>query len=309
MENEPAYLALHRSGELKQRARMALARLEECDLCPRRCRVDRRTTRDGAGCRTGEHAVVYSYGSHHGEEDPLRGWGGSGTIFFSWCSLRCVYCQNWEISQRGSGGEVGPRQLAEMMLRLQSQGCHNINLVTPSHVIPQILAAVSGAADAGLRLPLVYNTGGYDSTETLRLLDGIIDIYMPDMKYGDDETAFRLSGIKGYVEVNRSAVREMHRQVGDLVLDDSGVAARGLLIRHLVLPAGLAGTEQVLSFVAREISTGTYVNLMAQYRPCYRAGEFPALSEALSREEYGKAVRLLSALGLRRFDRRPGVIA
>ena len=231
----PAYRSLLDIGELQRRVESAYRHMEDCDLCARYCRVNRRQTLEGVACRTGERAVVNSYGAHHGEEDPLRGWAGSGTIFFSWCNLRCVFCQNWDISQRGIGREVEPAELADMMLELQSQGCHNINLVSPSHVVAQILAAVLIAAHGGLHLPLVYNTGGYDSPEALALLDGVIDIYMPDMKYADSATAHRYSHVRGYWEVNQAAVREMHRQVGDLMLDPRGIAQRGLLVRH---PAG-----------------------------------------------------------------------
>lgn len=298
----PAYVALLHSGELARRRELAYRHLENCDLCARYCRVNRRVTTEGAVCRTGERAVVHSYGAHHGEEDPLRGWNGSGTIFFSWCNLRCVFCQNWEISQKGLGREVEPGGLAGMMIALQSQGCHNINLVSPSHVVAQIIAAVEIAAQQGLRLPLVYNTGGYDSPEALRLLDGIIDIYMPDMKYGDSAVARRYSKVRDYVEVNRAAVREMHRQVGELALDKQGLAQRGLLVRHLVLPGGLAGTEQVLAFLAQEISPHTYLNLMDQYRPCYRADEYPPLARTITAEEYQEARALAKRHGLNRLD-------
>jgi putative pyruvate formate lyase activating enzyme len=212
---EPSYLKLAESGELANRAAAAWQRLENCDLCARYCRVDRRKTLKGVVCRTGARAMVHSYGPHHGEEDPLRGSRGSGTIFFSGCNLRCVFCQNWDISQKRLGREVEPEELAGMMLDLQARGCHNINFVSPSHVVAQIIAAVAMAAEQGLSLPLVYNTGGYDSLEALELLDGIIDIYMPDMKYGDSVQARRFSHVRGYVGINRIAVREMHRQVGD----------------------------------------------------------------------------------------------
>jgi len=294
----PSYLALAASGELARRAAAAYRHLEDCDLCARYCRVNRRLGVEGAVCRTGERAVVASYGAHHGEEDPLRGWAGSGTIFFSWCNLRCVFCQNWDISQRGIGREVEPRELADMMLELQAQGCHNINLVTPSHVVAQIIAAVSDAAARGLRLPLVYNTGGYDSLEALALLDGIVDIYMPDMKYGDSALARKYSKVRDYVEANRAAVKEMHRQVGDLALDEHGIAQRGLLVRHLVLPHGIAGTEQVLRFLAEEISAHTYLNLMDQYRPCYRADEYPEIGRPITAAEYGEALDAAARHGL-----------
>jgi putative pyruvate formate lyase activating enzyme len=300
-EFKPAYLALLEGGELDRRVAMAWTHLEDCDLCARYCHVNRRQTVKGAVCRTGERAVVNSYGAHHGEEDPLRGWAGSGTIFFSWCSLRCVFCLNWEISQKGLGREVEPAELAGMMLALQAQGCHNINLVTPSHVVAQILAAVAIAARRGLRLPLVYNTGGYDSSEALALLDGVIDIYMPDMKYGDSEIVHQYSKVRNYWEVNQAAVREMHRQVGDLQIDGRGLARRGLLARHLVLPGDLANTECVLAFLAGEISRNTY--LMDQYFPCYRAWDYPPLDRPITRDEYERAVALADKYALRRRDR------
>jgi putative pyruvate formate lyase activating enzyme len=300
----PAYVPLLESGQFARRATVAYQHLECCDLCARYCRVNRRMTIEGAVCRTSEQAVVASYGAHHGEEDPLRGRQGSGTIFFSWCNLRCVFCQNWDISQKGAGCRVAPKAIADMMLELQAQGCHNINLVSPSHVVAQIIAATYDAAQRGLRLPLVYNTGGYDSPEALALLDGIVDIYMPDMKYGDSALARKYSKIRDYVEVNHTAVREMHRQVGDLALDEDGIAQRGLLVRHLVLPGGIAGTEKVLEFLATEISRDTYLNLMDQYRPCYRADEYPELDRLITTAEYRTALDAAARLGLTRLDRR-----
>jgi len=300
----PAYVPLAASGELARRVEAAHRHLECCDLCARYCRVNRRQTIEGAVCRTGERAVVASYGAHHGEEDPLRGWRGSGTIFFSWCNLRCVFCQNWDLSQKGIGREAEPAAIADMMLDLQAQGCHNINFVSPSHVVAQIIAAVHQAARRGLRLPLVYNTGGYDSPEALALLDGVIDIYMPDLKYGDPALARKYSKARDYVAVNQAAVREMHRQVGDLVLDGDGIAQRGLLVRHLVLPGGVAGTDQVLAFLAREISRDTYLNLMDQYRPCYRADEHPELDRPITGAEYRAARDAAARFGLKRLDRR-----
>jgi putative pyruvate formate lyase activating enzyme len=299
---EPAYLRLFRSGELASRARASRQRLENCDLCARYCRVDRRQSSRGAVCRTGAQAVVYSAFPHHGEEDCLRGSRGSGTIFFSWCNLRCVYCQNWEIAWEGEGQKVSDEELARMMLRLQAQGCHNINFVTPSHVVAQILAAVNIAAGEGLRLPLVYNTSGYDSSEALALLDGVVDIYMPDMKYGDDNPAHKYSHVRNYVRVNRAAVREMHRQVGDLTISAEGLAERGLLVRHLVLPNGLSGTAAVLRFLAEEISTYVYLNLMGQYWPCYRAGEHSSLDRPVSRAEFCEALAIARRCGLHRLD-------
>ena len=298
----PAYAELLASGALARRAEEAWRHLEDCDLCARYCRVNRRQGTAGAVCRTGERALVASYGAHHGEEDCLRGTRGSGTIFFGWCNLRCVFCQNWDISQKGSGRETEPPEIADMMLDLQSQGCHNINLVSPGHVVAQIIAAVAIAAERGLRLPLVYNTGGYDSPEALRLLCGIVDIYMPDMKYGDAELARRYSKVRDYVAVNRAAVKEMHRQVGDLAIDEHGIARRGLLVRHLVLPRGIAGSDEVLRFLAEEISPRSYLNLMDQYRPCYRADEYPELDRPLTPDDYGAALAAARRHGLRRLD-------
>ncbi|MBI2312274.1 MAG: radical SAM protein [Betaproteobacteria bacterium] len=300
----PAYLALLESGELHAGAEKAREHLTSCDLCARYCRVNRLKTTAGAVCRTGERAVVHSYGPHHGEEDPLRGWNGSGTIFFSWCNLRCVFCQNWDISQKGEGREVGNEELAGMMLKLQGMGCHNINFVSPSHVVAQIIAALAIAAEKGLHLPLVYNTGGYDSPEALALLDGIIDIYMPDMKYGDSETAHRYSHVRNYWKVNQAAVKEMHRQVGDLVIDASGLARRGLLVRHLVLPEDLANTDKVLAFLADRVSPDTYLNIMDQYHPSYRADEHPPFDRPITRQEYCRALDAARAHGLRRLDAR-----
>ncbi len=299
---EPAYIRLLRSGELAERARRSRQHLENCDLCARYCRVNRQQSIRGAICRTGERAVVYSAGPHHGEEDCLRGSRGSGTIFFSWCNLRCIFCQNWEIAWQGEGQEVVDDQLAQMMLRLQALGCHNINLVTPSHVVAQILSAVNVAAEQGLRLPLVYNTSGYDSSEALALFDGVVDIYMPDMKYGDEKLARKYSHVRDYVRINQAAVREMHRQVGDLAINAEGLAQRGLLVRHLVLPNGISGVEAVLKFLAEEVSADTYVNLMGQYRPCYRAGEHPGLDRQISRVEFSDALAIARLYGLHRLD-------
>jgi len=301
----PAYLELLRSGELRQRAELALARLEACDLCARECGVNRRLGAEKAGCRTGNRALVSSYGPHFGEESPLVGRGGSGTIFFTGCNLRCQFCQNYDISQGGNGRQVEPDELARMMLSLQEQGCHNINLVSPSHVAPQILAGLLIATEAGLRLPLVYNTGGYDSLATLKLLDGVVDIYMPDMKYADADVARRFSQVSNYPAVNQAAVKEMHRQVGDLTLDEWGVARRGLLVRHLVLPEGLAGTAEIVRFLRDQVSPQTYINVMAQYRPCYRARELPPLDRPIASDEYAAALRLAEEAGLRLDERRP----
>ena len=301
-DTEPAYLALYRCGELEKRVQAAERHMRDCDLCARYCHVNRQESIRGAICRTGARAVVHSCGPHHGEERCLRGWRGSGTIFFSWCNLRCVYCQNWDISWKGRGEERSAGDLARIMLNMQAMGCHNINFVSPSHVVAQILEALLIAVQRGLRLPLVYNTGGYDSPEALALLEDVIEIYMPDIKYGNSERAHRYSHVRDYVGFNRAAVKEMHRQVGDLVIGADGLARRGLLVRHLVLPGGVAGTEAVLSFLAEEVSANTYVNLMDQYRPCYRADEAPALDRPITTAEFEEALELARRCGITRLD-------
>jgi putative pyruvate formate lyase activating enzyme len=302
VEYEPSYLALLRQDALKNRVQAAYEHLHSCHLCGRQCRVDRYET--VGACKTGLQALVTSYHPHMGEEDPLRGQRGSGTIFFARCNLACRFCQNYDISQLGHGQPVEPEDVAVMMLALQDQGCHNINLVSPTHVTPQILAAVLIAAQAGLRLPLVWNTGGYDSASTLALLDNVVDIYMPDIKYADEQVARQYSGIKNYPEINQAAIREMHRQVGDLVLDENGIAIRGLLVRHLVLPQGLAGTPEVSRFLAKEVSPDTYINVMDQYRPCYEAANLPPLDRSITRKEYKEAVEQVRRAGLHRLDER-----
>jgi putative pyruvate formate lyase activating enzyme len=256
----------------------------------------------GVVCRTGAQAVVASFGPHFGEESCLVGRRGSGTIFFSWCNLRCQFCQNYDISQLGEGREAEPKEIAAMMLDLQERGCHNINFVTPSHVVPQILAAVSIAAEHGLRLPLVYNTGGYDALISLKLLDGVVDIYMPDVKYADGSLARKHSKVRNYPALNQAAVKEMHRQVGDLVCDDDGIARRGLLVRHLVLPEGIAGTADIVRFLANDISPDTFLNVMEQYRPCFRAQDIPDLNRPITRNEYREALRLAEVAGLDRLE-------
>ena len=280
----------------------ALEILENCRLCPRRCHVNRIQGKPGK-CNTGRQAVVSSFGPHFGEESSLVGNGGSGTIFFTYCNLKCCFCQNYAISQLGEGQETGADELAGMMLYLERQGCHNINFVSPTHVVPQILQALEIAAKQGLSVPLVYNSGGYDSLEILRILDGIVDIYMPDMKYSDGRNAEWLSGIRGYPEANQAAVKEMHRQVGDLQVDERGVAVRGLLVRHLVLPQGLAGTAGVCRFLSEEISQDTYLNVMSQYRPCFKAHEIPELGRFIFREEFTEAVETARSCGMNRLDR------
>jgi putative pyruvate formate lyase activating enzyme len=301
---QPSYLALHASGELHDRAQRALALLEDrCRVCPRLCKVDRLNDQPGL-CRVGRHAVVASHFAHFGEEDCLRGVRGSGTVFFSGCNLRCVFCQNHEISWQLQGERVTPRRLARMMLELQELGCHNINWVTPEHVVPQILEALPLAVDAGLRLPTVYNTSAYDSPESLELMDGVVDVYMPDFKLWSPELTRRYLAKRDYAEVARHSVLEMKRQVGDLVMDDHGMARRGLLVRHLVMPGLLDETEAILRFIATELGPGTYVNLMAQYYPAGRTSEFPEIDRHLHRSEFERALELADELGLRRVDRR-----
>jgi putative pyruvate formate lyase activating enzyme len=293
----PSYLNLLEGERLKARAEEAARRLHNCTLCPRKCGADR--AQGGIGeCGAGLRAMVSSCNEHHGEEPPISGSRGSGTIFLTNCSMKCIYCQNYPISQLGHGDEVSQAELADMMLSLQKRGCHNINFVTPTHYMPQILAGLAMAAEQGLTLPVVYNTGGYELTEVLALLEGIVDIYMPDMRYAHDEAGLRYSGVKDYATHNREAIREMHRQVGDLELDERGVALRGLVIRLLVLPGSVSGTEETLEFIAEKISKETYISLMAQYFPAHQAGQFPPLDSRITREEYGKAFKRMQELGL-----------
>lgn len=302
----PAYLSLLDGGELDRRAAFARELQAQCTLCGRRCRANRLAGSAGTACRTGDRAVVSSHGPHHGEEAVLSGSNGSGTIFFSWCNLRCLFCQNWRISQAGEGEPVGPGDLAGRMIELQEAGCHNINLVSPSHVVPQILAAVAIAARRGLGIPLVYNSGGYDSLDALELLDGVVDLYLPDLKFGDSAAGRLCARVRNYASVSRAAVKEMHRQVGELVVDERGLATRGLLVRHLVLPGGIANTGRVLRFVATELSPDTYVHLMDQYAPAFRAVEVPPLDRRLLPGEIERALRLARRHGLRRVEaRRP----
>lgn len=297
---EPAYHKLA-AGELAKRAAAGRERLRACGLCPRQCGVDRLAGELGF-CRTGERALVASYGPHFGEEEPLVGRGGSGTIFFGSCNLGCVFCQNYEISHLDGGREVDDDALAAMMLELQEQGCININLVTPSHLVPQILAALEVACKRGLRLPLVYNTSSYDNPATLELLAGVVDIYLADFKIWDAASAGRLLQASDYPQWARAALKEMHRQVGDLALDEQGRARRGLLVRHLVMPEGLADSEAIFNFLAREISGNTYINIMDQYRPSGQAFKFPPIDRSLERAEYQQALALARQAGLTRQD-------
>lgn len=297
---KPSYLGLADSV-LKARAAEAGELLKDCTLCPRECRVDR--TEGGRGyCRTGGEAFVSSWGPHFGEEAPLVGRGGSGTIFFGNCNLGCIFCQNYSISHEGGGDEMSGEELAGVMLSLQASGCHNINLVTPTHQVPAIMGALCTARSRGLELPLVYNCGGYEALHALRLLHGIIDIYMPDFKYADEKYSAALSDAPDYPSVARAALREMHAQVGDLVVDAGGVARRGLLVRHLVLPGDRAGTAEVVRFIAEEISRDTYINIMDQYHPCYRAFDHPPLDRRITKEEYAAALQAAMDAELRRMD-------
>lgn len=298
-----SYLNLFEAGLLEEREQMAWARMHRCDLCPHQCGVDRTDDANEKGfCRTGKHAVVSSYAPHFGEEKPIRGENGSGTIFISHCNMGCVFCQNHDISQAGEGVPVLPDEIAKAMVALQKMGCHNLNLVTPSHIIPQILSALVIAAGQGVTLPIVYNTGGYDSVETLRLLDGVVDIYMPDIKYGRSETAAKYSGISDYAEVCQAAVKEMHRQVGDLEVGPDGVAHRGLLIRHLMMPGMREESEAVLRFIATSVSQNSYINLMTQYRPEYKAGKYPEINYRPEPVEFDRVRSAAIRLGLHRFD-------
>jgi putative pyruvate formate lyase activating enzyme len=305
---EPAYLRLIRTGELARRAREAIDSLASCRVCPRDCGVDRLTDKTAA-CKTGRYARVSSYFPHVGEEDCLRGWRGSGTIFFSWCNLRCQFCQNFDVSQVGHGEETRPERLAEMMLELQAAGCHNINFVTPEHVVPQILEALVFAVEGGLRLPIVYNTSSYDSMESLRQMDGVADIYMPDFKIWDSPMALKYLLARDYPEAARRAIKEMHRQVGELKMDEHGLAKRGVLVRHLVMPGEVADTREIMNFLASEVSPHTYVNVMAQYYPAGRVSneKFPEINRRITRQEYADAIADAQKAGLYRFDERRAV--
>jgi len=300
---QPSYIRLYERNELTKRIEIAHERLKECQICPRRCKVNRLAGGRGI-CQVGELPMISSYNPHFGEEDPLVGSHGSGTIFLTHCNLKCIFCQNYDISHGGMGEEISLKRFAQIMLELQKMGCHNINFVSPTHIVPQILAALPIAIENGLRIPLVYNTGGYDSVETLKLLDGVFDIYMPDFKFTNAEVAQRFAKAKDYPQMAKEAIKEMHRQVGDLVLNEEGIAEKGLLVRHLVLPGGLAGTKEVAKFLAQEISTNTYINIMDQYRPCGSAHMFPPLDRFITSEEFHEAIKMAMEEGLHRFDKR-----
>jgi putative pyruvate formate lyase activating enzyme len=297
-EREPGYLSLLRNGALHARVDQAWRVLKACTLCPRRCSVNRIDGETGY-CRAGREVRIASWNVHRWEEPPISGTRGSGTLFFSHCTGRCHFCQNYPISQLGAGRDVTPQRLGGMMLELQEQGCHNINLVTPTHYVPHILSAIESAAAHGLHLPILYNTSGYDTVGTIRLLEGVVDIYLPDSKYADDSAAERLSGFKDYVANNRTALKEMYRQVGEqLVVDEEGIARRGLIIRHLVLPHGLSQTPDVLKWIADNLSPRMHISLMAQYFPAWHAVDHDELGEVLSVEDYEHALDALGDLGL-----------
>jgi putative pyruvate formate lyase activating enzyme len=298
---QPSYIKTFEKGLLKEKIGKAYGILKSCVLCPRRCKVNRLSNEKGT-CKTGKQAQVASYNPHFGEEAPLVGTNGSGTIFFTHCNLLCIFCQNFDISHRGSGIEVDDEELARMMLTLQKGGCHNINFVTPSHVVPQILSALDIAVRKGLNIPLVYNSGGYDSVETLKILEGVFDIYMPDFKFWDPEISEKTCNAPDYPEIARLALIEMHRQVGDLILDENGIAQKGLLVRHLVLPENLAGTRDIMKFIADRISKNSYVNIMAQYRPCGNVSQLRELCRHLDANEFQEALRMAQEEGITRLD-------
>ena len=303
---EPSYLKLFREGGLTGRIEQAMALMESCSLCPRECVINRLDGELG-DCETGRKAIVSSYNAHFGEESPLVGQYGSGTIFMGSCNLLCCFCQNYEISHQKEGVEVEPAQMATMMIHLAERGCHNINFVTPTHVVPQLLEALALAAEQGLGIPLVYNSSGYDKKETLEILDGIVDIYMPDFKFWDGKWAERYCRAPDYPERAKEAFKEMHRQVGDLIIDDQGVAVRGLLVRHLVMPGGVAGSRKVFEFIAEEVSPETYVNVMDQYRPCGDAHRDEVINRRLSFQEFKDATEAARRAGLTRLDPRDRV--
>lgn len=295
---KPSYLALYESGELEERVRLLTQKLMSCTLCPRRCRVNRLKGELGY-CRAGADLMVSSYFPHFGEERELVGRGGSGTIFLTHCNLRCNFCQNYEISHGGEGEIVSVQRCGQMMVALQHMGCHNINWVTPTHYAPQLIAALLHAISLGLELPIVYNCGGYESLEVIQLLDGIVDIYMPDAKFSSPLYAKQFANAPDYFDILKPVLKEMHRQVGDFKIEN-GIAYRGLLIRHLVMPNDIAGSEEILKFIAEQLSKDSYVNIMAQYRPCYQAYETPGIDRRITMEEYDRAIQVAKKYGLHR---------
>ncbi len=297
MSEYPSYLNAYKNGQLKKISQELFVALKSCNICPRRCNVNRLDGKTGF-CKTSKLPKVYSFMCHHGEEPPISGTKGSGTIFFSHCNMACVYCQNYEFSQLGAGREYIFEELAEIMLDLQKQGCHNINLVTPTHVVPQILKSLEIAISQGLKIPLVYNTSGYELAQIIKLFDGIVDIYLADSRYADESVARELSLAPGYFEYNCKAIKEMHRQVGEAEFDNNGIIKKGLIIRHLVLPNKLSGTEKIMKFISQEISGETYISLMSQYLPYYKAKENLKINRRLKEEEYREAKKILEHYGL-----------
>jgi putative pyruvate formate lyase activating enzyme len=293
----PSYLNAYNDGSLEKLIEQALKMLECCAICPRNCKVNRLKGQKGF-CKTGLRPKVCSFMPHHGEEPPISGERGSGTIFFSQCNMSCVYCQNYEFSQLGEGREVDFEDLAQFMLELQNLGCHNINLVTPTHVMPQILKSLRIAISKGLKIPIVYNTGGYELPEMIKLLDGIVDIYLPDMRYADSQMSKTHSNAPDYPKYNQATVKEMHRQVGVAQINDEGIIKRGLIIRHLVLPNGISGTEKTMKFISEELSQDSYISLMSQYTPYYKAHEFKSVSRKITLEEYEEARNAMHKYGL-----------
>lgn len=293
----PSYIEAYNSGNLDRVVEKTFKMLESCSICPRRCKVNRLKDEKGF-CRTGFKPKVYNFMAHLGEEPPVSGRNGSGTIFFSNCNMACAYCQNYEFSQMGEGREVDFEELAKLMVQLQDVGSHNINLVTPTHVLPQILNALRIAVSCGLKIPIVYNTGGYELAEVIKLLDGIVDIYLPDMRYADNNLAIKYSGSPDYPEYNQEAVRQMYRQSGIAKIDKEGIIKRGLIIRHLVLPNNISGTDKVMRFIRDELSPDTYISLMSQYFPCYKAGQLPEISRRITDEEYEEAKGIMQSYGL-----------
>ena len=298
---QPGYIKLYKSGELKKRVEKTVNLLKQCQICPRHCKVTRLENEKGI-CKVGRLPMVSSYNPHFGEESPLVGTQGSGTIFLTSCNLGCIFCQNYDISHLGAGYEISIERFAKMMIELQNIGCHNINFVTPTHVVPQILEALTIAVEMGLKIPLVYNTGGYDLIETLMIIEGIFDIYMPDFKFTDSDIANRFCKARDYPEVAMKAIKEMHRQVGNLVINNHGIAERGLIVRHLIMPNELAGTQKVMHFLANEISKNTYVNIMDQYHPCGLAHKYPEINRRITTEEFSNAINIAREEGLTRLD-------
>ncbi len=302
MTHFPSYLSSYSKGILDERLEELVTRLDPCMLCPRQCMADRKGG-DPGYCRAPYDLHLSSASPHFGEEKPLTGTNGSGTIFLTHCNLRCAFCQNYETSILGEGVECSSDVLSDIMINLQSGGCHNINFVTPTHYVPQIVKALPSAIEKGLTVPLVYNTSGYDSLEVIELLDGIFDIYMPDIKFLDNRLSSKYCRADNYPEIVSAVVKEMHRQVGDLVTDGSGVARRGLIIRHLMMPSCMDDTRAVLDLIANEVSLNSYVNIMAQYHPCHRAGEFPEISHIINGSDHKEAVSYARSIGLIRASR------